>query len=258
MTSQHPPENGRVEVEIDFPQDPRDRTTVGFRYLFLIPQFIALVVLGVCAVVTAVLGWFGALFTGRLPQWAREYLVDYTVYTTRVHAFSMLITDEYPPFAFTDPEHPVQFDFPDPGRLDRAAVFFRFVLCVPAALVMQALTYGWAIISFFVWLTVLITGRTPVPVFDAVSATIRYTVRFNAYANMITASYPNPKQLFGDTQPDAAEQRSRTRPLILSTGGRRLLITMIVLGAVGFVGYELFNDLYLQPMLQHTTLHHAH
>jgi Domain of unknown function (DUF4389) len=75
-------------------------------------------------------------------------------------------------------------------------VLFRFILYLSAAFMTAFLAVGWAILALFFWLTVLILGRTPRPVFDATAAVVRYTMRAQAYVVMLTSAYP--KGLFGD------------------------------------------------------------
>ena len=60
-----------------------------------------------------VIGWFAALFTGRLPQWAHTFLGGVVRWYTRSGAYMFLLTDRYPPFSFDDVEYPVR---PDPAR----------------------------------------------------------------------------------------------------------------------------------------------
>ena len=52
------------------------RLTVLLRIILLIPQWVALWALGIAAEVIAVIGWFGALFTGRLPRSRRPTCPD--------------------------------------------------------------------------------------------------------------------------------------------------------------------------------------
>ena len=47
---------------------PQRRATVIFRIILAIPQFFVLFFLGIAAFFVAVIGWFAALFTGRLPS----------------------------------------------------------------------------------------------------------------------------------------------------------------------------------------------
>jgi hypothetical protein len=97
------------------------------------------------------------------------------------------------------------------------------------------LTAGWQALAFFCWLVVLILGRAPAPYFEATAATLRYTMRLQAYFLMLTSAYP--KRLFGDPDPAGATpgetgRVSATRPLLLTSGGKVLLVVFIVLGVV--------------------------
>ncbi|MGH3868819.1 MAG: DUF4389 domain-containing protein [Pseudonocardiaceae bacterium] len=232
------------ELDISAPQRQR-RATVLLRALLVIPQYIALVGLSIAAVVVMVIAWFAALALGRLPAWCAEFLGGYLRYATRVNSYLLLLVDTYPPFQWSPPDYPVSVQLA-PGRLNRAAVLFRLILYIPARFMTAFLTVGWVIVALFFWVTVLILGRTPQPVFDATAAVVRYTMRAQAYFMMLTSAYP--KWLFGDrvlvsteypAVPALAEYpppRSGTHPLLLSTGGRALLIVIIVLGVLGYIG----------------------
>jgi hypothetical protein len=210
------------------------RWTVLLRLLLLVPQFIVLVILGIVTFFAAIAAWFAALALGRLPDWAEPYLSGYVAYTTRVYASLYLLVDSYPPFSFTAPESPVQVEL-RPGQLNRLAVFFRFILVIPAAIVASVVTAGWQAVAFFCWLVVLILGRTPAPLFEASAAMLRYSMRLQAYFLMLASAYP--KRLFGDQAAADASvgesgRLSATRPLLLATGGKVLLVIFIVLGVV--------------------------
>jgi len=180
-----------------------------------------------------IVGWFAALFTGRLPDGIRDFLPGVVEYQTRVHGYMLLLVDEYPPFAFFDaPEYPIQVDIPPPTRLNPAAVLFRLILAFPAWVLTGVVMDGAAVVSFFVWVIMLFTGRQPEPAFGASSASLRYETRFLAYLGMLTPTYP--KGLFGEA-PSAADRVSLTRPLLLSSGARVLLIVMIVVGAIAAI-----------------------
>lgn len=242
------PANTAVELELESP-GRRNRATVAFRALLALPQSITAYVLSLAASGVVIVGWFAALVTGYLPDWARTFVADCVAYQARVMAYRYLLVDQYPPFAFTssaDTSYPVQLDMPAKGRLDRGAVAVRLFMSIPAGTLLHALLFGWLVVGLFVWLAVLIIGRTPQSVFDAVSAMLRYQARFNAWFYMLTDAYP--KELFGDKQPTTV-QRSATRPLIFSAGGRRLMITLAVVGAVAYVGYIVANHFSVLPAM---------
>ncbi|MFC9324255.1 DUF4389 domain-containing protein [Kitasatospora sp. NPDC057015] len=233
-----PPDASPVPAEflpvLDMPEPgEQNRLTVFFRLLLLIPQFIVVWVLSVVAFFVAVIGWFGALVLGRLPDFAATYLAGYVGYETRVSAYAMLTHDSYPPFAFHPADHPVRVVL-KPGELNRLAVFFRLILAIPAAIIQSVLVTGWWTVSFISWLVVLVLGRMPRPLFEATAAIVRYRMRFEAYLLMLTAAYP--KELFGEEPQRAPEgpvpAASATRPLVLGSAGRGLLVAFILIGIV--------------------------
>ena len=177
---------------------PQSRLTVAFRILMAIPQLIVLWLLGVAAIVITIIGWFGALFTGRLPVFAADFLTGYLRWLSRVYAYNYLLTDVYPPFSLDDADYPVRLAV-SPGRLNRLAVLFRFFLLIPAWIVQAVVTYGALTIFLFVtWLIVLVTGQMPDAIHQALAAVLRYQVRTLGFAMMLTSAYPGG--LFGDPQ----------------------------------------------------------
>ncbi|MEV7782204.1 DUF4389 domain-containing protein [Kitasatospora sp. NPDC088351] len=227
-----PVENEWLPV-LDMPAPaPQNRLTVLVRVLLLIPQFVVVWVLSVVAFFVAVAGWFVALVLGRLPGFAAVYLTNYVPYETRVNAYLLLTVDRYPPFRFHTPEYPVRVEL-RPGELNRLAVFFRLVLAVPAMIVQSLLYAGWWTVAFFGWLVVLIMGRMPLPLFEATAAILRYRMRFMAYLLLVSSAYP--KRLFGD-EPGSVPGGpvSATRPLVLSGGGRGLLVAFLLIGLISW------------------------
>ena len=109
---------------------PQSRLTVLVRIFMVIPQLVVLWLLGVAAMVVVIIGWFGALFTGRLPVFAADFLTGYLRWLTRVYAYTVLLTDVYPPFTLDDADYPVRVAVM-PGRLNRLAVLFRVFLLIP-------------------------------------------------------------------------------------------------------------------------------
>ncbi|MFC9246281.1 DUF4389 domain-containing protein [Streptomyces sp. NPDC057136] len=217
------------------------RLTVLVRLLLLIPHFLVLFVLYVAAVFTVIFGWFAALVLGRLPGPVFAYLEKYLGYHMRVTASEMLLIDRYPPFALTPPpDYPVQIEV-RPTDLNRLAVFFRIFLMIPAAIVQGLATGGWFALSFLWWVITLILGRMPRPLFEATAATLRYQMRFSAYALMLTPAYP--RGLFGDDDLSVTRQqtRSATRPLIMSGAAKALVVLFLVCGLLSSLGSSTFN-----------------
>ncbi|MGD0705829.1 MAG: DUF4389 domain-containing protein [Trebonia sp.] len=177
---------------------PQRRLTVGVRLILLVPHLIVLYFLMLAASVVAFIGWWGALFTGRLPLWAGSFLAGILGWMARVSGYGLLLTDAYPPFTFDDDRtYPVRLALPEPQRLNRAAVFFRIILVIPAGLVGTVIAYGaGTLMSFIAWLITLVAGRLPASLHEAFTAVVRYEVRYYAYWLMLTPAYPGG--LYGD------------------------------------------------------------
>lgn len=183
------------ELDVLAPQRQR-RWTVLLRALLLIPHFIVVAVLGIAALFVMVCGWFGALFMGRLPNWVGNFLAGFLTYATRINCYLYFLVDTYPPFGWADPHYSVQVLLPPPERLNRVAVFFRFILVIPVGVLAALFNGGLSVLGFFLWVAVLIMGRTPRPVFDSVAAVQRFAMRVQAYWMLLTPAYP--KKVFGD------------------------------------------------------------
>ncbi|MFJ9623937.1 DUF4389 domain-containing protein [Streptomyces sp. NPDC101181] len=221
---------------LDIVEPPRQRRlTVLLRLLMLIPHFIVLFFLHIAAFFTVVFGWFAALALGRLPDPVFRFLTGVLGYDMRVSASDMLLIDRYPPFALTPPaDYPARIEV-RPTPLNRLAVLFRIFLMIPAAIVQSLAVYGWWALGFVWWVITLALGRMPKPLFEATAATLRYRMRFTAYAMMLTPAYP--KGLFGDDAFTAEREarRSSTRPLVMSAAAKWLVVLFLVLGLAGNV-----------------------
>jgi hypothetical protein len=168
----------------------QNRWTVGFRLILLIPQGIVLFFLSLATVVVAIIGWFGALFTGRLPEFAHTFISGVLRWSTRVNAYALLLTDAYPPFAFEDEAYPARPILPAPGPLNRWAVFFRWVLVLPASVFAQIVARGLTLPLLVVaWFIVLISGRMPPQLYWAYASLVRYETRMYGYFLMLTPEY---------------------------------------------------------------------
>jgi hypothetical protein len=98
MTPSDGGEDSRVRVEFRPQLVDRNRVTVGFRIVLIIPQLLAVAVLGVFSTVLTVIAFFVVLFTGRWPEGMRNLVVNVMRWYLRVQTYFLLLTDEYPPF----------------------------------------------------------------------------------------------------------------------------------------------------------------
>jgi hypothetical protein len=182
---------------------PQRRVTVVFRLILAIPQIFVLVFLAIAGFFVAVIGWFAALFTGRLPDFAHNYLSGLVRWEVRVNAYILLLTDQYPPFSFDDMDYPVRPILPAPGQLNRLSVLFRLILAIPAAVFAQIVNYGLTVpLIIAMWVVVIVTGRMPPTLYTTYAALVRYQARLTAWFNMLTSEYA--WGMFGDFVPPAS------------------------------------------------------
>jgi hypothetical protein len=229
------PANTDLELKVDFAEHQR-RWTVLLRIILAVPHIVVVFAISIAAFVVMVIGWFAALVIGRLPDWAAEFLRGYLAWQARLIGYLQLLTDRYPPFAFSATDYPIQAVIPLPGKLNRAAVLFRLILIIPAAILGGLVVFGWYVVSFIIWLIVLVAGRVPATLFLVTSAVLRFQLRYHSYTSMLTSAYP--KHLFGDepARSELATDKPATRPLVLTKTARTLLIVLIVLGVLAYFG----------------------
>lgn len=211
------------------------RLSVGFRLILAIPTILISLFLSIAGLVVAVVAWFAAVFTARVPVGLYNFLGYVTAYVLRAASYLALLTDRWPSVSSGDP-YPVAIRYPGPERLNRAAVVFRLILIVPAYIVNGVVNSGLTALLFPFWLILLVLGRSPEPVFDAASAATRYQTRVTAYLFLLTSAYPTALFVSDLEKPEAPlPSRPELVPPRPSTGGRRLLIALVVIGAAAQV-----------------------
>jgi len=86
-------------ITIDRPERMANRRPIG-QVILVIPQYVLLhTVMNIAASVTAIYAWFSVLFTGKLPPGVAAFHATWVRVDARLWAYSMLLTDDYPPFS---------------------------------------------------------------------------------------------------------------------------------------------------------------
>lgn len=112
-----------MRIDVEPALGPRNRLTCAFRIVLAIPHLILVGgpmaasfswsssssdargggggggLLGIVAMVAAIIAWFAILFTGRHPRGLWDLAAYYLRWRVRVAAYTALLRDEYPPFA---------------------------------------------------------------------------------------------------------------------------------------------------------------
>lgn len=227
---------------------PQRRVTVAFRIFIAIPHLAWWYLLNVAMQVLTVLGWFGALFTGRVPKDMHQFNTRALQYETRLYAYLLLLTDKQPPWPLTSDDHPVAIETRS-TELNRAAVFFKLILAVPTSIIATLLSVGLMVVAPVGWILTLVMGRLPEPLFGANAAALRYMTRSRAYLSLLTAEYPaglrsDPPASIGaaplpgdapDLPIDLPTSPRFTR-LVFGKGARFLVGLYLGLGALLYVG----------------------
>lgn len=181
-----------VGYEADY-VEPRNRLRVGFRLILAIPWIIlAQYIYPIAIFVVAVIAWFALLFTARYPKWAYDFNAGFIRMSSRVNAFLLLQTDEWPPFGFEQgPQYPIRVPIaPAQERYSRWRVLFRLIVGIPVLFVATILGYVGQLVSVLAWFVIVFTGRQPAGLHNALSLALAYATRTVAYFLLITERYP--------------------------------------------------------------------
>jgi hypothetical protein len=88
----------RTRVELEPALEGRNRLTTFFRYFMILPHVIVLAFVGLAVSIVFMVAWFAVIILGRWPDGMRDFVVGFLRWSTRLNAYAMLLTDEYPPF----------------------------------------------------------------------------------------------------------------------------------------------------------------
>ncbi|HEX6317184.1 MAG TPA: DUF4389 domain-containing protein [Gemmatimonadaceae bacterium] len=90
-----------VALELPRYEQARDRLSVAFRAILVLPHLIMVWVLGVAWFLATVWAWLMIVFTGKYPVDVYPFAVGVLRWSTSVEAYVLLLHDEYPPFSLT-------------------------------------------------------------------------------------------------------------------------------------------------------------
>jgi hypothetical protein len=104
MTEEYPPYSldeapYPIRTKFTYPEAGISRWRPFLQFFMAIPHFVVLYLLGIGAYIALVIAFFAILFTGQYPPSVFNYLAGYMRWGTRVFAFTLLMTEEYPPFS---------------------------------------------------------------------------------------------------------------------------------------------------------------
>jgi hypothetical protein len=183
---QHPV---RVSVADDL---RRSRLLTLFRLPIAIPHLVWLLLWTVPAIAAALLNWLAALVVGRAPRPFHRFLSRYLRYSTHLSAFVFLVGNPFPGFTGKAGTYPIDVELPPPsGPQRRLVTLFRFVLALPALIVVGGLWGALFVAGFLAWFVALVLGRMPDGLRNLGAYVLRYGAQVNAYLYVLTARYPD-------------------------------------------------------------------
>lgn len=198
--------NYPADLSIDYPEKS-DRLTTFFRIFTVIPILIILVLLvngtyeshseqgwrymyhaaGFVVVPTVLM----ILFRKKYPRWWFDWNLALTKFATRVFSYLILLTDEYPS---TDQDQAVHIEIPYPdakNELRRGMPLIKWFLAIPHVFILCFLYVAVVVITIISWFSILFTGNYPKGLFKFAVGVMRWSLRVNAYAVLLTTDkYP--------------------------------------------------------------------
>ena len=166
------------------------------QWLLAIPHlFIANILRSLRQLLTLV-SFFTVLFTEQIPQSLFDMIAMTYRYEWRAFSYAMFLHEDYPPFDFkpaadddgVEPHTTLSIAYPE--HLNRWKPLYKWFLAIPHYFVLAVLAIG----GFFAFIggffAVLFTGEYPEGIRDFLVGVYRYALRVEAYAGLLTDTYP--------------------------------------------------------------------
>jgi uncharacterized membrane protein (DUF485 family) len=169
----------------------RNRLTVFFRLILAIPHLVWYVLWSVVAAFAILANWVATLINGSSPEGLHKFLAAWVRYSTHLTAYLYLVADPFPGFRGRLGTYPVDLEIDGPEPQNRWKTGFRFILAIPALILMSVLQYVIQIIGFLGWFVCLALGRMPQGMRDLSAYCLRFQAQTYAYAAVLTDRYPS-------------------------------------------------------------------
>jgi hypothetical protein len=208
-------------LSVDYPDRELNRLTTFFRLITAIPIAVILVLVTTSGIsngdvdsagntawtvsfsiggVLFLATMFMLVFRQKYPRWWFDWNIAVTRFSTRVGAYLCLLRDEYPS---TDEEQAVHIEIPYPDArkdLNRWLPLVKWLLAIPHYIVLFFLGIAAFFVVIVAWFAILFTGRYPKGLFDFVVGVMRWSLRVDAYAILLTTDKYPPFSLQAQAQ----------------------------------------------------------
>jgi hypothetical protein len=193
--------SNQIETQIDVTLTERNRLTAFFRIILVAPTLVFLASfaptsafsdesLGVYAGLLALPAALALVVRQVYPSYVLAFNDALLSLQTRVDAYLLLLTDEYPSVEENDV---VSVTFPevDAQQLNRWLPLVKWLLALPLYIVGIVYVIYAAILTIIGWFSILFTGNYPEYCAEGVVGTIAYWNRVVGYALLlVTDEYP--------------------------------------------------------------------
>ena len=184
-----------VKLKIDYPEKS-NKLTAMFRLVLIIPIVIILSFISSYAEALSLAVVLMILFREKYPKWWFDWNVGITKFIYRIAAYGLLMRDEYPSTE-TDQAVQVELPYPDVNKdLNRWMPLVKWFLAIPHFIALVFMFIAVVFCTIFAWFAILFTGRYPRGIFDFVEGFLRWSLRVNAYAFLLTTDQYPPFKLF--------------------------------------------------------------
>jgi hypothetical protein len=179
-----------VRYDVEYPER-LSRWKIFLKWLFAIPQFIVLYLLGIVLSVMIFIAFFAILFTKKWPRGMFDFAVQIQRWTANVKSYVLLERDEYPPFSGDTGEYPLTYEVDYDEDLSRWMIFVKWLLAIPHYIVLVFLAIAAYVVVIIAFFAILFTGRYPRGLFDFNVGVFRWYSRVYAYSYLLmTDRYP--------------------------------------------------------------------
>jgi TRAP-type mannitol/chloroaromatic compound transport system permease small subunit len=189
--------SNQIETIIEYQLENRDKKTVFWRGILALPVVIFI------SAFTEMTNWgwtsgflllptlLAIVFTGKYPSYVLNFNHALLELHTRVTAYVLLLTDDYPSIE-RNPKIAILLPDVDGGKkLGRILQIFKIIFVIPLVIVGLFYAIGAMFVTFVAWINTWSTGTYPKWALDYILGTIAFWNRVYGYALLlVTDEYP--------------------------------------------------------------------
>jgi hypothetical protein len=195
--------SNQIQTLIQVELEDRNRLTAFFRLIIVMPVAIYSSAFAIDSMSTDTWGYslgglivlptlLALVFRGIYPSYTLAFNQALISLETRVNAYALLLTDDYPSIEENDI---VNITLPEVGngsQLSRVMPLFKWFLAIPLYfMAIIYLVYG-IFLTLFAWFSILFSGKYPVWCADAMVGILAFFNRVYGYAFiLVTDEYPS-------------------------------------------------------------------